>query len=220
MAARHRNSHGATAAIATEPHSPTVLEAKISDAKAGHLGVTLTTAEHNLGALVEAAHPSDLVALAGLKAGHVITAINSTAVTDHEQALSLMLAAEGSLTISYLTADDAAIEAKAAKAKYELSSPKRSLGMIVIVFIVIALGAIYFLINNDAVLKMLQPSPPANTNIPPPRTPLDPFDKELKKTELLNGIVSFVEKYPHMETLLGTYVPAPSKPEILYARVR
>ena len=59
----------------------------IDRAVGGHLGVTLTSAQSGFGVEIVHAQPGDLVARAGLRAGHVIKAVNGVVVCTHEQCL-------------------------------------------------------------------------------------------------------------------------------------
>lgn len=62
------------------------------------------------GIKVDKVHPKDLFALAGIKAGMVITSVNGTAVYDHESAMDMMKEAKGNekkLAIEYLTEEGA-----------------------------------------------------------------------------------------------------------------
>ena len=62
------------------------------------------------GVKVDKVHPKDLFALAGIKAGMVITSVNDTAVYDHESAMDMMKETkvnEKKLAIEYLTEEGA-----------------------------------------------------------------------------------------------------------------
>ena len=105
----------ASAAAAAAEHVAT-----ISDPKAGHLGVTLENTEPAVGVLIKHVHQVDLMAKAGLAAGQVITAVNGTAVTSHEDCLALLQGAgTGPIEINYLTAAEAELALKEASAKYK-----------------------------------------------------------------------------------------------------
>uniref|UniRef100_A0A7S2IPB6 PDZ domain-containing protein n=1 Tax=Haptolina brevifila TaxID=156173 RepID=A0A7S2IPB6_9EUKA len=76
------------------------------DTREGHLGITCSTADVCYGVHVDNVSPKDLLALAGLRAGMVITKINGKKVSDHERAAKLWTRCQNKgekLTIEYLT---------------------------------------------------------------------------------------------------------------------
>lgn len=70
------------------------------DPREGHLGVTLSRFDGD-GVRVEAVHPLDLCARAGLEVGDIVISVDGTRVSSHEDALKLMVEAESPFLVRF-----------------------------------------------------------------------------------------------------------------------
>jgi membrane-associated protease RseP (regulator of RpoE activity) len=72
------------------------------------MGVTLAPAKGVRGAAVETVAPFDQAAPAGLKPGHVITAVNGKAVKDAKSALAMINLVKGPISVQYVVSAEEA----------------------------------------------------------------------------------------------------------------
>jgi len=139
------------------------------DTREGHLGVTCSTSESCYGVLVDQVVPKDLLARAGLRAGHVILKINGKKVKDHERAAKVWTRCQKKgekLTIEYVT-EEVAKERGAAELKFEL----KIYGTVLALVFVFAISLFVWVYLN----KPPPPPPPAPTiDEPSDGSPSDP----------------------------------------------
>jgi hypothetical protein len=180
--------------------------ATIADAADGHLGITLCDAEFSIGVAVEAVVFEDLCAKAGLRPGHVITAVNGTAVKDHATCLSLLDSA-GQKDISYLSAAAYADRLADERAKSKAANKKLFSFLAVVMLLIAGVGYAFAPQITDAVTKFANqaqgaPTGPPSPPPPPPKKelpPLDPFDYEVKKSELERKAKEMEAEYPQFK---------------------
>ena len=205
MAVQRRKAPPLASTEVTQEANVKTHTATIADLSSGHLGVTLSDADENIGVLVADTDPNDLAAAAGLRTGFVITSINGVAVTGHEDALNLMQSS-AKITMTYLTEAEAAVEAKKMRAKYVTKRNKWIVG------IIMAVAAALVAAVTTAIIKDPHEASKLATHLgfpqvahklyefglPPPPAPLQGAELELKKAEAKYAVDELLRKYPHM----------------------
>lgn len=131
---------------------------KVIDTREGHLGVTLSTSTVTDGVRIDALFEKDLVYLAGLRVGMVITHVSEVGVYDHEHAMDIMNTARDAskkLKIVYLT-EQAAAEQGASN-----SVTRRRRWMSVLFTLVVSIALAFQMGVHTKVLDAMTPPPPA-----------------------------------------------------------
>ena len=144
------------------------------DTREGHLGITTSNASVCAGVSVDALHAKDLLALAGLQAGMVITHVDGVAVEDHQYCQELFgqaKAEQKKLTLAYLTADEAR-----AQGELEWNQTKKILYRVLLVLVAVAclvVAAVQqgYLTRQMLMSKMASMSPAADLSKPSPNNP-------------------------------------------------
>ena len=128
------------------------------DPREGHFGVTLSNSKVAYGCKIDDANPRDLVYLAGLRPGMVITKINDESVSSHDDLLQVMEQSRAlmkKIKITYLTEKDAVIQGKR-----ETASICKFLFILLLVFCSF-FGAVYTgVIEPKKIYKSFMPPPP------------------------------------------------------------
>lgn len=130
---------------------------KTIDTREGHLGISISTSDVCYGVVIDRLDAKDLCALAGLRAGLVITHLNGSAVSDHSEAMEVMNEAKeagNKLTFAFLTEDEASEQG----ARESATNKKWCLRVgIVALLLVAGLGAFaytkYIEFQSDVVTK-------------------------------------------------------------------
>jgi len=155
------------------------------DPREGHFGVTLSNSKVAYGCKIDDANPRDLVYLAGLRPGMVITKINDESVSSHDDLLQVMEQSRAlmkKIKITYLTEKDAVIQGKR-----ETASICKFLFILLLVFCSF-FGAVYTgVIEPKKIYKSFMPPPP-------------PPDPNAPKTGMAGEIASLREQFENALT--------------------
>ena len=178
------------------------------DTREGNLGVDISNSDECAGAKVDKVHPRDLLALAGLRAGMVITKVDGQVldcgvqvVPYHRVAMDLMTAAknaEKKLTLTVISAEEAKEQGK-----IEWQSKKKTLLYWLLALVVFYV--LYFVAAKQGIFDGVLPgmfTEPTGTRSdrnPMPKVSYDPNGDGPKPFDMREAVKKYMEKHQELQ---------------------